>query len=65
MTTTRRCISEPAEWWNAFIVQAKEDGAPSLSEWMGDCCKANLSEDVQKGLCERVTNRAEATNTEG
>jgi len=41
MTSERKNISNPRDWWAAFETQARADGM-SLSEWVGECCKANL-----------------------
>ena len=38
-----KLISNPAEWWAAFERQAKSEGM-NLSEWVGECCRANVAE---------------------
>ena len=52
MTTERRNISQPADWWEAFEEQAKKDRM-LLSAWMGECCIANLPASVKAKLTER------------
>ncbi len=52
MNCERKNITEPADWWDAFQQQATRDGQ-TLSEWLGDCGRANLDEDLQCGLSER------------
>lgn len=52
MTSTRRNISQPADWWEAFRQQAEAD-EQSLSEWLGDCGLANLPASVQRSLSQR------------
>ena len=52
MTTTRKNISQPADWWLAFEAQATTMGC-TLSEWIGMNCQAFLPDDVRAGLSER------------
>lgn len=52
MTTTRKNITQPAEWWAAFESQAKKGGL-TLSEWIGAQCLAALPKSAKKGLPER------------
>ena len=52
MTTERRNVTNPSDWWVAFAQQAAKDGQ-TLSEWAGECMKANLPADVAKKLTER------------
>jgi hypothetical protein len=34
-------LTMPVDWWTAFLKQAQAEGI-SLSEWVGECCRANL-----------------------
>jgi len=52
MTTTRKNISQPADWWAAYEAEASKQGK-SLSEWMADQCNAALPAKVRKALSER------------
>lgn len=47
-----KSITQPADWWAAFEKQAGDNGQ-TLSEWVGDCCVANLPAKVQRQLSER------------
>lgn len=53
MTSERKNISEPAEWWRAFERQAALEGV-SLSEWIGECGLANLPAEIRDELPERT-----------
>lgn len=50
--TIRRNLSQPKDWWEAFQSQAKKE-AMTLSEWIAECCKANLDDSVASNLSER------------
>jgi len=52
MSSERRNLTEPGDWWQAFEAQAKADGQ-TLSEWAGDCMRANLPKELAAGLSER------------
>ena len=52
MSSERRNITQPTDWWAAFEEQAKADGQ-SLAAWAGDCMRANLPKSVAAGLSER------------
>jgi len=52
MTSERKNISQPVEWWAAFEAQATREGL-SLSEWVGECCAAYLADSVREKLPER------------
>lgn len=52
MTSERKNITEPEEWWLAFEAQAKKEGL-TLSEWIGKQCFDALPAKVQKTLPER------------
>lgn len=52
MSTTRKNITQPADWWTAFEQQAQAQGQ-SLSEWAGDCMRANLPVKVNRTLSQR------------
>ena len=54
VTNERKNITQPIDWWAAFERAAKDEGL-SLAEWIGECCKANLPEDVTKELTARAT----------
>ncbi len=65
MTSERRNITQPADWWAAFEAEAKKDGL-ALSEWVGACCVANLPVAVSRGLTERPpANRPKKPKDEG
>ena len=34
-------MSQPADWLEAFKAQAEKENM-SLSEWIGECCRANV-----------------------
>ena len=51
--TDRKNITQPDDWWAAFVRQAQDEGL-TLSEWMGECCIANLPKDRQQLLSGRV-----------
>ena len=53
MTNERKNITQPADWWNAFIEEASKQGL-TLSEFMGMATKKQLSKQKQKKLTERV-----------
>ena len=48
----RKNITQPQDWWIAFITAASVARMP-LSEWIGDCCVANLPKSVQAKLSDR------------
>lgn len=52
---TRKNIVQPADWWEAFEERAAKAGQ-SLSEWVGEQCKAALPQRAQAKLSERKTN---------
>lgn len=52
MTSERRNLTQPDDWWAAFECQARTDGQ-TLSEWAGDCMRVNLPKDASEGLSER------------
>ena len=53
MTSERKNISQPADWWAAFEKQAKAEGL-TLSEWMGECCRLFVPGGAKaSGLSER------------
>jgi hypothetical protein len=52
MISQRRNLTQPADWWDAFAEQAAREGL-TLSEWVGECCLAYLSAEVQQGLSNR------------
>jgi len=54
MTSERRNITQPADWWAAFEVAAKAEGV-NLSEWIGACCVANVPVSVAEKLSTRPT----------
>ena len=65
MSSERKNVTQPADWWAAFESQAKADGQ-TLSEWAGDCMRANLPKDVAAGLSERpAANRPRTKDDEG
>lgn len=48
----RKNLTEPKDWWEAFVNQAKEEGM-TLSAWVGDCCFAFLPKEVRDSLSDR------------
>lgn len=52
MKSKRKNITQPADWWTAFEQQAHSQGQ-SLSEWAGDCMRANLPVKVNRTLSQR------------
>ena len=65
MSSDRRNLTEPGDWWAAFERQAKADGQ-TLSEWAGDCMRANIPKDVAAGFSERPpANRPKKPKDEG
>lgn len=52
MTSERRSITQPADWWEAFEEAAKAEGT-TLSEWIGACCVANVPVPVAERLSKR------------
>ena len=52
MSSERKNITQPADWWAAFEDQAKREGK-SLSEWVGDCCTGQLPQRIAKTLSAR------------
>ena len=51
-TTTRRQITQPADWWAAFQKQADAEGL-TVSQWLGECGLANLTAAERKQLSKR------------
>jgi hypothetical protein len=65
MSSERRNITQPADWWAAFEIQAKGEGL-TLSEWMGECCRVYVEAGVNSGLSERpAANRPRTKDDEG
>ena len=52
MTTQRKNITQPADYWLAFEAQAEKEDK-TLSEWIGDKCLASLPPRVRKQLGDR------------
>ena len=48
----RKNITQPDDWWPAWVAQAKKEGK-SLSAWMGERCNEGLPEAVRKTLSKR------------
>ena len=44
--------SQPKDWIEAFKAQAERHGQ-TVSEWIGECCLANLDRDLRKNLVKR------------
>lgn len=51
MTSERRNVTAPDDWWLAFEAAAKSAGK-TVSEWLRDCGYENLPAKVRKGLSE-------------
>lgn len=65
MKAERRNITQPADWWAAFEIQAAAEGL-TLSEWMGECCRVYLEKGINSGLSERpAANRPKKPRDEG
>ena len=65
MSSERRNITQPADWWVAFELQAKAEGL-TLSEWVGECCRVYVEKGVNNGLSERpAANRPRIKGDEG
>jgi len=54
MSSDRKNITQPVDWWDAFEAAAAAEGV-SLAEWLGACGVANLPKDVAAKLSERGT----------
>ena len=52
MSSERRNITQPADWWAAFSEQAESDGM-TLSEWAGECMRKKLHAIINDGLGDR------------
>ena len=52
MTSERKNITQPGDWWLTFH-EAAEKAGKTLSEWIGDCCVASLPKRSQAKLSER------------
>jgi len=52
MNSQRKSITQPADWWAAFQLQAQAEGM-TLSEWMGECCRVYLPSGVNSALLDR------------
>lgn len=52
MTSERKNISQPADWWAAWEAEAKKANQ-HLSEWIADKCNAALTKRQQSKLSER------------
>ena len=52
MTTLRKNITQPADWWAAFQQAADAENA-TLSEWVGEACLERLPARGGKKLSER------------
>lgn len=55
VSAQRRNITEPADWWKAFLIQMKRDGETNLSRWIGERLVAGLDDDLRKRIGERRT----------
>ena len=49
----RRNITQPPDWWREFELQAERDGV-DLSGWVGECCRANLTDAIAARLSFRT-----------
>mgnify|MGYP003653407462 CR=1 FL=1 len=52
-SSERKNITQPRDWWEAFGAQATQDGL-TLSEWLGECARANLRRADDGALSERA-----------
>lgn len=52
MTTERKNLTQPSDWWAAFADQAAQDNV-SLSEWVGECCRAAVDTRTRQRLSDR------------
>ena len=53
MESDRKNITQPRDWWAAFAAAARRENV-SLSDWVGQCCRANLPADERRALSERA-----------
>ena len=53
MTNERKNITQPADWWAAFMEEASKQGL-TLSEFIGMATRKQLPKQKQKKLTERV-----------
>jgi hypothetical protein len=51
-TATRRTMTQPDDWWEAFEKEAARTGH-TLSEWVGNCCRRQLRRSISDRLSER------------
>lgn len=52
MNTTRRQITQPAAWWDAFEDQARSEGL-TVSQWLGKLGFEQLPRKVRRTLPDR------------
>jgi hypothetical protein len=52
MSSERRNIPQPADWWAAIEAAAQADGV-TVSEWIGEACRKRLPVSVSRGLSAR------------
>lgn len=52
MTSERKNISQPKDWWSAFQDQADAENV-TLAAWLGEAGKSKLPPKVAKKLTER------------
>ena len=65
MKAERKNITQPADWWAAFELQANAEGL-TLSEWIGECCRVYVDKGVNSGLSERpASHRPKRSQKEG
>ena len=53
MTNERKNITQPADWWAAWLAAADKEGK-TLSAWIGEQCNAALSKRAATKLTERM-----------
>lgn len=45
MKSIRKNITQPEDWWAAFEAAAQTENM-TLSEWVGECCRANIKSEL-------------------
>jgi len=61
---TRRNITQPPDWWDAFEAAAAKEGM-SLAAWLGDAARDKLPARVRRKLSPRRTAGRPRTITKG
>ena len=62
LSTEKKLICQPADWWHAFRAAAEKDGV-SLSEWLGESGKNKLPAYKVRKLSKRPSRGRPANET--